>query len=107
MTPPGKPSDRPPPGTGRAAMTSGTSAVVVIPGLNDDQFVIGRAVDQAVLVIDPPGPETGQIPAQRFRLTNTLERGPPCFLDQPQQAAQHLLVGRGPVREVFPALGVE
>jgi hypothetical protein len=46
---------------------------VVVPGLNDDQFSIGRAVHQAVPVIDPPGPETRQIVAQRFGLAGQTE----------------------------------
>ena len=33
------------------------SVVVVVSGLNDDQLIIGRAIDEAVLIVDPPGPE--------------------------------------------------
>jgi hypothetical protein len=44
----------------------------VVSSLNDDQFIIGRAVDQAVLVVDPPGPETRQIAAQRLGLAGDL-----------------------------------
>jgi hypothetical protein len=29
----------------------------VIPGLNDDQLIIGCAVNEAVFVVDPPGPD--------------------------------------------------
>jgi hypothetical protein len=46
----------------------------VVPGLNDDQFIIGRAADQAVLVVDPPRREAGQVPAQRFGFAGALER---------------------------------
>jgi hypothetical protein len=46
----------------------------VIAGLNDDQFIIGSAMDQTVLVIDPPGPEARKIAAQRLRFASALER---------------------------------
>jgi hypothetical protein len=59
----------------------------VVAGLNHDQFIFGRAVNQAVLVVNSPGPETRQIAAQWLGLAGTLERDPPRFLDQPQQAA--------------------
>src|SRR5918992_120590 len=72
-----------------------------------DELIHGRAIDEAVLIVDPPGPEAGEVAAQRLRLAGTFEWVAPCFLDQPEQAAQHLLVGRGPVGEVFPALRVE
>src|SRR5215467_6922379 len=91
----------------RSEKSAGRSAVVMVPGLNDDQFIFGCAVHKTMLVIDPPRPEAGQIPAQRLRLAGSLERGPPCFLDEPEHPAQHLLIGRGPVGEVFPALSVE
>jgi hypothetical protein len=46
----------------------------VVPGLDDNQFGFGGAVHQSVLVIDPPGPETRQIAAQRLGLASALER---------------------------------
>jgi len=59
----------------------------VIPGLNDDQFIIRRPVGEPVLVVDPPGPEAGQVPAQGLRLANALKRRALGFFDQPEQAA--------------------
>ena len=56
-------------------MTEAQSAVVVIPGLDDDQLIISCAVDEAVLVVDSPGPEAGEIAAQRLWLAGALERG--------------------------------
>lgn len=79
----------------------------MVSGLDDYQFIVGCGVDKAVLVIDPPGPEAGKVAAQRFWFSRALERRAPGFLDQPEQAAQHLLVGHSPVREVLPALRVE
>jgi hypothetical protein len=49
--------------------------VVVVSGLNDDQLIIGRAMDEAVLIVDPPGPEAGEVAAQRLRLAGTFEYG--------------------------------
>jgi hypothetical protein len=60
---------------GPIMMTEAQSAVVVIPGLDDDQLVISCAVDDAVLVVDSPGPEAGEIAAQRLWLAGSLERG--------------------------------
>ena len=91
----------------RDAASAGSSAVIVVPGLNDDQLIICRAIDETVFIVYPPGPEAGEIAAQWLRLASTLERGPPGFLDQPQQPPQHFFVGGGPVCEVFPAPGVE
>src|SRR5260221_560436 len=58
-----------------------SSAVIVVPGLNDDQLIICRAIDETVLVVNPPGPEAGEIKAQWLRLAGTFEWGPPGFLD--------------------------
>ena len=59
------------------------SAVVVVSGLDDDELLVRGAVDETVLVVDPPGPEAGEVAAQRFWLASALERGPPGFLDEP------------------------
>jgi hypothetical protein len=48
----------------------------VVTGQNDDQLIIGHAVDETMLVVDPPRPEPGEVAPQRLRLSNTLERGP-------------------------------
>ena len=99
----------PRPRAGQTAAGGGvlTSVGVVLPGLNDDQLIVGYAVDQTVLVIDPPGPEPRQIAAQRLRLSGALEWSALGFPGQSRQAAQHFLAGCRPVAEVFPALRAE
>jgi hypothetical protein len=57
------------------------SVAVVIPGLDDDQLIVGRAVNEAVLIIDPAGPEPGQVAAQRFRFPCALKGGLPGLLN--------------------------
>jgi hypothetical protein len=57
------------------------SVAVVISGLDDDQLIVGRAVEEAVLIIDPPGPEAGQVTAQVFRLPRALKGSPAGLLD--------------------------
>jgi hypothetical protein len=60
------------------------SVVVVVTGLDDDQFVIGYAVDEPVLVINAPRPKAGQVGAQLLRFAGPLERIARGFLDQPK-----------------------
>ncbi len=71
--------------------------------LNDDQLVVRCAVDEPVLIIDPPGPEAGQVAPQRLRLAGALERRAPSLLDQPDQAPQLVLISTDPVCEILPA----
>jgi hypothetical protein len=35
--------------------------------LDDDQLIICHAIDETVLIVNAPGPETGEISAQRLR----------------------------------------
>jgi len=76
--------------------------LVVISTLRDFQRRGGGAIDQSVLAVDPARPEAGQIALQRFRLARALKRMAQTFPDQAIDLPHHRLVGRLPVKELFP-----
>jgi hypothetical protein len=76
-----------------APRRAASSTLVVVLGLDDNQLIISCAVDETMFVVDPPRPESGQIPAQLLRLPSALEWRATCFLDQTHKTPQHLLVG--------------
>lgn len=51
-----------------------TLAVIVKAAGDNDQFVIGCPIDQAVSVVDAPRPIAGQTAAQRFGFSDASER---------------------------------
>ena len=44
------------------------------PASDDHQLLIRRSINQAVGIVDPPGPIAGQIAAQRLGFADPLER---------------------------------
>src|ERR1035441_1300890 len=77
---------------------------VVVAGREDDDLCFSNDVDEAVLVVDPPGPCPGQVVLERLGLADAGERIPPDVLDQLIDPREHLAVGLEPGRVVLPAL---
>ena len=80
---------------------------VVVAGREDDDLCFGDEVDEAVLVIDPPGPCPGQVVLERLGLADSGERISPDVLDQLVDPREHLAIGLEPGRVVLPALVLE
>src|ERR1700689_5109419 len=80
---------------------------VVVAGREDDDLCFGNDVDEAVLVVDPPGPCPRQVVLERLGLADSGERISPDVLDQLVDPREHLAVGLEPGRVVLPALILE
>jgi hypothetical protein len=59
-------------------------------------------MDQPMLAIDPPRPETGQIAAQRFGLADAVGGVAPAVRDEPADLPGHRPVGFRPVTVAGP-----
>jgi hypothetical protein len=66
---------------------------VVISGFEDLDLIIVRSVDEPVLVVDPPGPVSGQFPLERFWFSNPCEGVALDFSDESGDPAGRLAVG--------------
>ena len=83
------------------------SSIVVTALQNHDTLVVSRplhAVNQAVLLRDPPRPVPLERPFQRLRFTETLERRSPNGLNDLVDALEGVSVVRSPVEIVFPTV---
>lgn len=75
---------------------------IVVAALNDgERAILGwpvlDSVDEAMLGIDPAGPTTLQIAAQRLRLPDSVIRGPEGILDEAVDSRPHPSVGDPPL----------
>src|SRR5215471_16788545 len=80
---------------------------VVVTGCEDDDLCFRDDVDEAVLIVDPPGPGPRQVVLERLGLADTGEGIPPDVLDQFVDPREHLAVGLDPGGVVLPALVFE
>src|SRR5579875_2176735 len=80
---------------------------VVVAGLEDLHFLVVSPVHQAMLVIDPAGPVSGQVALQWLGLPDTGEGVTLDLADQPGDPPGHLPVRAEPEEEVLPGIGVE
>ena len=51
-----------------------TPNLVVVPGLENFDFVVAHSVHQPMFVVDPAGPVSRQLALEWFRFTDTAER---------------------------------
>src|ERR1700733_4563760 len=75
---------------------------IMTPELRNQEPILGRAANQAVLSVDTSRPPAGQCPAQRFRLSGPGERCPRAFPDQLVDTRQQFPVRPLPMEVVFP-----
>jgi len=66
--------------------------------------IFSRPVNNAVLIVDAPGPVTGKAVFERFGFAGTRERIVHDFMDQLVYAFEHVLVGLLPVEIVLPGI---
>jgi hypothetical protein len=65
----------------------------VVSGFQDLDFIIVCSVDEAMLVVNPPGPVSGQFPLERFWFSDAHERVALDFSDESGDPTGHLAVG--------------
>src|SRR6266571_1600331 len=80
---------------------------VVVAGLEDLHFLVVSPVHQAMLVIDPAGPVSGQVALQLLGLPDTGEGVTLDLADQPGDPLGHPPIRAEPEQEVLPGIGVE
>src|SRR5690606_26489807 len=79
----------------------------MIAALCDQQGVVGRAIDQSMLLIDPARPPAGKLAFQRLRLACAAKRRPQTLADQAVDLLELLAVEGLPVEVILPALFLE
>jgi hypothetical protein len=79
----------------------------MIPQLSNKDSVFSGPVNNAVLVVDTPGPVTGKAVFEWFRFARPREWITHDFMDQPVYAFEHVLVGLLPVEIVLPGVSGE
>ncbi len=76
----------------------------MIAQLSNKDSIFSRSVNNAVLVVDAPGPVTGKTVFKRFGFAGTRERIAHDFMDQPVDAFEYVLVGLLPEEIVLPGI---
>ena len=56
--------------------------LIVVTALSNEQDIIFHLINQPVFAGDPPGPESGKVLFQWFRVTGPRKRHPLAFFDQ-------------------------
>jgi hypothetical protein len=90
--------------TVRPRMIGRTQLSIVIAKLGEEQGVGFDAIDEAMLIVDAPGPVSGQAMLQGFRLADALERSALRFLDERIDAFENLPVRALPMQTILPGV---
>ncbi len=76
----------------------------MIPQLSYKDSILSRPVNDAVLVVDAPGPVTGEAVFERFGFARAGEGISNDLMDDPVDAFEHVFVGLLPIEIVLPGV---
>ena len=76
----------------------------MIPACQDIDIFLIDAIDQAVFIVDPPAPETGQVAMQRFRFSDAGISVSLYILDQFIDPFERLPILRLPIDVILPSM---
>lgn len=77
-----------------------SALLVVVPRLERVDMTSGNAINETIFLRDSPTPTSGQVEAQRFRLSNAIERIRQHRFDEFECARRRFAVGVDPITQI-------